>query len=266
MRVLFLIALGVAAYLVYKLYLRQLLSQGTAGRVKLGLIVVGFLFLALALTGRAPAVFALVGALMTQALRFWPLLVRFAPGLARHLGAGNPFVRGASKAGTSQVRTPTILMTLEHASGQMDGEVLDGEFAGRHLSALGASELVRLHAHCRANDAEALRLLEAYVARERAAEFENAEELGGASAGSGGHDGAGGGTGGGGSGGHRSGGRMDVVEAAEVLGLPPDADREAIIAAHRTLMSRLHPDKGGSDYLATKVNAARAVLLDALDG
>ena len=262
MRVLFLIALGVAGYLVYKLYLRQLLSQGTAGRVKIGLVALGFVFLALAVTGRAPAVFALIGAVMTQALRFWPLLVRFAPGLAKHLGAGNPFVRGASSPGTSQVRTPTILMTLEHASGRMDGEVLGTELAGRALSSLGASELVRLHAHCREADAEALRLLEAYVARERAAEFENASDLGGGGAGSGNAGPSGGASG---AGGRNDGGRMEVAEAAEVLGLPPDADRHTVIAAHRTLMSRLHPDKGGSDYLATKVNAARKVMLDALD-
>ena len=57
---------------------------------------------------------------------------------------------------------------------------------------------------------------------------------------------------------------MSLSEAADVLGLPIDTDRETVIAAHRTLMSRLHPDKGGSDYLAMKVNAARQVMLDAL--
>jgi len=258
MRLLFLAALGVAGYLVYKLYLRQLLSQGVAGRIKVGLIALGFVFLALAVTGRAPAVFAIIGALMTQALRFWPLLVRFAPGLAKHLGAGNPFARGASSPGTSQVRTPTILMTLEHGSARMDGEVLAGELAGRVLSALAANELVQLHAYCRSHDAEALRLLEAYVARERAAEFENAEDLGGRGAGPANGDAASGDAGRGGD------GSMDLVEAADVLGIRPDADREVILAAHRTLMSRLHPDKGGSDYLATKVNAARTVLLAAL--
>ena len=255
MRLLFLVALGVAAYLVWKLYLRQLLAQGTAGRIKIGLVALGFVFLALAVTGRAPALFAVLGALMTQALRFGPLIARFAPSLARQFGIGNPFVRGASSPGTSQVRTPTILMSLEHASGQMDGEVLAGEFAGRELSALSAAEIVALHGYCRANDAEALRLLEAYVARERAAEFENAGGPGGGPAG---------GNGGAGGAGAGDDGRMSVAEAADVLGLPPDADREAVIAAHRTLMSRLHPDKGGSDYLATKVNAAREVLLEAL--
>ena len=253
MRGLFLIALGVAAWLIYKLYLRQLLAQGRAGRVKLALITAGFVLLALALTGRAPAVFALLGAALTQAMRFWPLLVRFAPGLMRQLGIGNPLRGGNAGPGTSQVRTATVSMTLDHASGQMDGEVLRGAFAGRALSSLAASELAALMNECRASDAEALRLLEAYVARERAAEFDGTT-AGGADESSERSRGGGG----------RDDGEMDVREAAEVLGVAPEADRDAIVAAHRTLMGRLHPDKGGSDYLATKVNAARRVLLDAL--
>ena len=281
MRGIFLIALGVAGWLIYKLYLRQLLAQGTAGRIKIGLIAVGFVFLALALTGRAPALFAVLGALMTQAMRLWPLLVRFAPDLMKHLNAGNPF--GPDAAGSaqrrSQVRTATVLMTLDHASGRMDGEVLDGPLAGRALSALDTAALGELHAHCRAHDPEALRLLEAYIARERAGEFGAGDATGGAGSG---RDGPGGGPGGGpshgpgagpggGSGGGPGGGpgggngRMDEVEAAEVLGVARNADRDAIVAAHRALMGRLHPDKGGSDYLATKVNMARQVLLDALE-
>ena len=258
MRIIFLIALGTAAWLVYKLYLRQLLAQGTVGRVKIGLIALGFVFLALALTGRAPALFAVLGALMTQAMRFAPLLVRFAPTLQKHFGTGNPFGQDAAgrQSGTSEVRTRTILMRLEHATGAMDGDVLEGEQAGRTLSALSAAELVALHGYCRANDAEALRLLEAYVGRERAAEFDNAGEMPGAEAGGGTREppaNAGGE------------GTMSEAEAAAVLGLDAGADREAIVAAHRALMGRLHPDKGGSDYLATKVNAARTVLLKAAE-
>lgn len=272
MRALFLIAIGVAAWLVYRLYLKQLLAQGKAGQIKIALIAVGFVFLALAVTGRAPALFAVLGALMTQAMRFWPLLVRFAPGLVKHLG-GNPLRGGAAGgagAGASQVRTATIVMSLDHASGQMDGEVLRGEFGGRALSSLAAAELIRLHTACRADDPEALRLLEAYIARERADEFENGGRpddggsdgrAGDGRSGGGQGDGQGGGSGGGP---RDDGGAMSLAEAAEVLGLPPDADRDAIVAAHRTLMSRLHPDKGGSDYLAMKVNAARQVMLDGL--
>lgn len=57
-------------------------------------------------------------------------------------------------------------------------------------------------------------------------------------------------------------GKMSVEEAYQILGLSADASKEAIIAAHRRLMQKNHPDRGGSDYLATKINLAKKTLLD----
>ena len=56
-------------------------------------------------------------------------------------------------------------------------------------------------------------------------------------------------------------GRMTREEAGELLGVDADADRDAVLAAHRRLMQRLHPDRGGTDYLAARLNEARDVLL-----
>lgn len=247
MRVLFLVAVAVVGWLLYRLYFKALLAQGRPGRLKIGLVALGLVFLALAVTGRAPALFAVLGALMTQAMRFAPLLLRAAPWLAKWLG---PTVAGTAGASgrVSQVRTTTLLMTLDHDSGAMSGRVLAGRFEGRTLDELDDDELQALHADCRRDDHEALRLLEAWLVRERSGSWSsNGASGAGADAGS-----------------HAStSGSMSVQEACEVLGVASDAPREEIVAAHRGLMVRLHPDKGGSHYLAAKVNEAKRVLLAA---
>lgn len=247
MRALFLIALAVVGWLIYKLYFKKFWNQGKPGKVKLAMIALGILFLGLALTGRAPALLAVIGAAMTQIVRLAPLLIRFAPSLRSVLGAG---AAGGARAGVSKVSTPTIDMTLDNATGQINGYVKTGEFKGQELSALTLEQLQSLYRQCQANDTEALRLLQTYISRERDAEWQSHGNQGD----------------------YQSSDRstpatsseMGIEEARAVLAVSSDATKSEIVAAHRSLMGKLHPDKGGNNYLAVKVNTAKSVLLDHL--
>jgi len=56
-------------------------------------------------------------------------------------------------------------------------------------------------------------------------------------------------------------GNMTAAQAREVLGVKADASKEEIIKAHKRMMQKVHPDRGGSDYLAAQLNQAKDTLL-----
>ncbi|MEK9660650.1 MAG: molecular chaperone DnaJ [Alphaproteobacteria bacterium] len=160
--------------------------------------------------------------------------------------------RGPSAGASSDVETRFLRMTLDHQSGAIDGTVVDGEFAGRGLAELTLGELIRLWRACVAEDEASRNVLEAYLDRVHGETWRQA--AGGEAAdpedrerrrrdspwGQGG---------------------MSEAEACEILGIKPGAEREAIEAAYRKAMQRAHPDHGGSDWMAARVNQARDVLL-----
>lgn len=152
-----------------------------------------------------------------------------------------------SSGGTSEVETATLRMVLDHDSGTVDGTVISGGFAGRELGSLSRGDLLALLSECRQGDPESGPLVEAYLDRAypewREDAGEDAED-GGASRGRGAYDTP-----------------MDAKEARGILELEADATDADIKAAHHRLMKKLHPDQGGSTYLASKINQAKDVLL-----
>lgn len=195
--------------------------------------------------GLGAAVLVLLYLLLSERFAFiWLPLAMVFPYLRRLRSLFSGF-RGVSGGGqASNVSTPFLRMSLDHDSGTMTGTVLAGRFAGMRLEELGREELFALLRECRASDEEGARLMEAYLDRIFLGwrdEFVGGE-AGDSPPRAGGAD-------------------MTAAEAYEILGLAPGADEAQIKTAHHRLMMQLHPDHGGTDYLATKINRARDVLL-----
>ena len=192
---------------------------------------IGF-FILLAVTGRLHWVFA--------AAVVVPVLLRL---LTRGLRSGQPESPPGGRGQTSSIRTRFLDMRLEHDSGDLDGSVLEGPYQGLRLSELGLDQLIELLACCRREDEQSAAVLEAYLDRNFEDDWREAAESA--------------------PGGDATNwtGPMTASEAWAVLGLEPGANESEIREAHRRLMQKLHPDRGGSTYLAAKINQAKDLLL-----
>jgi hypothetical protein len=154
-------------------------------------------------------------------------------------------VSAPAAGNVSEVETDFLRMTLDHDSGTMAGTVRRGAQQGRHLSELSQPELVVLWRECRADDPASAKLLETYLDRILPGWRDGAERAGG----------------GGGSAGSAKAAAMSRDEAYDILGLAAGASPEDVKAAYHRLMLKMHPDHGGSTYLAARINAARDLLL-----
>lgn len=162
-----------------------------------------------------------------------PLFV-FGLGL---MGASMPMPWARKTPGQrSRVQTSMLAMELDHDSGRMDGEVLAGEFKGRRLSSLEEAEVRRLGAQCAKTGDQSLALLEAWLDRAKPGWR---DRWGQASASK------------------PTSTAMSKDEALAMLGLKSGATADEIRAAHRRLMKQFHPDHGGTDYIAAKINQAK---------
>jgi hypothetical protein len=165
-------------------------------------------------------------------------LLGWSPGWASSFGSRTQ--KSAGRA--SQVRTPFIEMQLDHDSGSMYGRILTGRYEGVALDALDPATLIGLLGEI---DSDSRDLLAAYLDRRDPSWRQHAQ--GDAAAGSGA--------------GPPRGGKMTEQEAYQILGIQAGASAQDISRAHRALMKKLHPDQGGTTYLAARVNEAKDVLL-----
>lgn len=201
--------------------------------------------LARAIRLAGPAVLALAGFVLMLLGRFGigaPLLI-FGVGSLAGSFAFRPRRRSSTARKRSTVRTAAIEMELDHESGALEGLVLAGRFEQRTLGSLSLKDLLAFRGEL-SDDGESRQLLETYLdgrfpAWRKDADADRGDGQGGAP---------------------RS-GPMSKEEAYKVLGLETGASATDVRKAHRRLMQRLHPDVGGSSFLAARINEAKDVLL-----
>lgn len=234
-----LIAGAVAVVVLYTL-LQMFRAANPAVLARAVKVVGGIICLAVAaFTGvRGELAVALPIGLFGAGLLGWSPAVS-AMGQFGNLGS---FGRRARSSGrTSTVRSGFLDMVLDHDSGSLSGTIIAGTHAGRSLDEFDLPQLLAL---AQTFDAESCALLEGYLDRRFPRWREHAQ-----------------GQGAGGQRSEPSGGKMTPQEAYQILGLQPGASRDEIGRAHRSLMKKLHPDQGGSTYLAARVNEAKETLL-----
>jgi len=206
----------------------------------LALILVISLFVGLAATGRLSWLFALVASI----LPLIPRVINWLMKVAAPLYSLFTSFKSRGMSGGSTIQTEFFRMVVDFIKGGMDGQVLKGEFQGRRLAELSLEELMRLLTSVAQLDQESAALLAAFLDRYHSGWRQSQKEAGEQPQN------------------WQSSADISKQEAREILGVSEQATEQEIQAAHRRLIQKLHPDRGGSDYLAAKINHARDCLLE----
>lgn len=241
-----------AALLVFSLIRYGINSNPKQRRQLAYIVAVGLaaaVLLLLLLTGRIHFLAAVVAAAVPFAKKL-PALLRYVP-LFRYLKQRLGGVKNQGADAVSTVETSLLTMSLEHFSGKIDGEVLQGEFKGLRLTQLSSQQLFQLYQLASNEYADSVPVFDAFLQRylgiawrEEAAKYgyqfdELTQPINSS--------------------------EMDASQALQILGLVEGATKKDILDAHRKLMQKLHPDRGGSNFLAAQVNKAKEVLLQSID-
>ena len=236
------LVLGISVAIGIFLIVRGLIGLNRARAIK---ILIGVFFIA----GIGVTIYLVASrglGIVTFILAFLlPMLLRWraAKMFFRNLG-------GPSRGQETGVNTRFLRMSLDHDSGTLDGTVLEGNFKGKRLGELHYTQLLELLHECRVADEESAQVIEAYLDRVHGASWREGQAGNSDFSGSGKSEG-----------GTPWGNTMTRDEAYEILNISMEASPEEIRAAHHALMKKIHPDQGGSNYLASKINQAKALLL-----
>jgi hypothetical protein len=241
-RLILLIGLPIAAYYFVKSSSKRFNLSARQTRYLFFFVVALLVIGILIVLGRLPVQFILapVGVAATYLLRMLPVLLRLLPMwqmFKSRVSSSAP----KSAESVSKIKTHYLAMTLDHDSGAMDGEVVEGKFAGFQLSELALAQLIELAAEL-VTDSDSAQVFEAYMDRShpdwREGGYQSANQAG-----------------------LKESTEMTAELAYEILGLSAGASKDEITHAHRSLMQKMHPDRGGSDYLAKKINLAKDLLI-----
>jgi len=235
-KLLLLLAIALALYILFIRAQALPPHQRKAQYLKLGIVIAVAAVLFLTLTGRMHWVGAALTGLLVGARQLLPLLIRLFPMLSALRSKGS----AASPGQHSTVESSILRMHLDHESGKLSGEVLRGPLQNWRLDELDRSQLENLLHYCQQQDNDSVQLLVSYLEQRFPGESDFGSQQQAAPDSSSG---------------------LSRTEALAVLGLGEDASDEDIVQAHRKLMQKLHPDRGGNDYLAAKVNQAKDFLL-----
>ncbi len=242
MNPLLLLLLLVATVVAVRWY-RGWTSRRASGASRATLVWFGLgLLLFLAVTGRLGIIVPILLTMTAALLRLAPVLLQFLPFFHRIWRERQTRQTcNTEQSDRSSAEAKYVAMDLNHVTGEIQGRVLCGRFTGRDLQTMALDELVELYQECRREDRDSAALLEAYLDRVHGEHWRTIQ----------------------GAGGPRPAMSTELTKekAYQILGLRPGASRDAIVQAHRRLMQKLHPDRGGSDYLAAEINRAKEILL-----
>lgn len=228
------VAVLIIALISYAINIYKSKSPETQKKLRVQYTIggVALLLLLLTLTGRLNWIGAALAALLVAVQRLIPVVVRLLPMLSlfgKHHGI---------PSGIPTLRTRFLTIEVNYLTGAVNGRVTEGLYKNQLLSELDNNQINALMQQYREHDRESYRLLQAYLQYHPRGFHQQQRQQD-----------------------RQSTSAMSVEEARQILGVDSRTSTEDIIAAHKKLIQKLHPDRGGSPYLAAKVNQAKDVLV-----